>query len=105
MTRFEQHVERRLHAGDATPGLREIAGFHRGRSGGMIRRHDVDVAGEQFAPKRVLVRGVAKRWSALCDGPEALDVFGCKEKVMRASLDGNVNAPRTSFRGHRYRPA
>ena len=94
---IEQHGKSGLHARDSAPGLSEIAGFHFGRRGRMIRCDDVDGSREQLCPQSSLLGRGAQRRRALRDSTQAFDVFLGEEQIVRAGFDGNVRALRASL--------
>ena len=99
---LEQHGQRRLHAGDASPRRAEVASvFNDGSARRVIRGDDIDLAVEHFAPQlRVLVR-IAQRRRALGGDAELLEIVLGEKQIVRTGFDRHVDAARARFGGHR----
>src|SRR5436190_17289788 len=83
--------ERKLQRSDATPGRKEIATgvLQLGRARRMVRRDEIDLAGNQCAPERLSLGAIANRRGALVLRRAVRHLLRAEREIVRASLDGD----------------
>src|SRR5579862_3306489 len=67
----------------------------------MVGGDNTDRSSQQLRPKGIPLRSVSQWRSALRDCSQTFNIFFCKEKIVRAGLDGNIGAARPSFGSQR----